>query len=145
MFLNENMEIKLGDFGLATRLEYNEEKKKTICGTPNYIAPEILEGKGHSYEVDIWSVGVIMYLCCYSAILSLLESLHLKPLKSRPLTKKSRLAVMLSLSMSLFLKMREIWSLKFLFLILPKDQLSIKFFLTLSWAILFPKQFLEVP
>lgn len=39
LFLNENMEIKLGDFGLATRLEYNEEKKKTICGTPNYIAP----------------------------------------------------------------------------------------------------------
>ncbi len=61
LFLNENMEIKLGDFGLATRLEYNEEKKKTICGTPNYIAPEILEGKGHSYEVDIWSVGVIIY------------------------------------------------------------------------------------
>lgn len=60
LFLNENMEIKLGDFGLATRLEYNEEKKKTICGTPNYIAPEILEGKGHSYEVDVWSVGVIM-------------------------------------------------------------------------------------
>jgi polo-like kinase 1 len=59
------MEIKLGDFGLATRLEYNEEKKKTICGTPNYIAPEILEGKGHSYEVDIWSVGVIMYLLKY--------------------------------------------------------------------------------
>lgn len=61
LFLNDNMEIKLGDFGLATRLEYNEEKKKTICGTPNYIAPEILEGKGHSYEVDVWSVGVIMY------------------------------------------------------------------------------------
>jgi len=60
LFLNENMEIKLGDFGLATKLEYEGEKKKTICGTPNYIAPEILEGKGHSYEVDIWSVGVIM-------------------------------------------------------------------------------------
>lgn len=39
LFLNENMEIKLGDFGLATRLEYEGEKKKTICGTPNYIAP----------------------------------------------------------------------------------------------------------
>jgi polo-like kinase 1 len=60
LFLNENMEIKLGDFGLATKLEYDGEKKKTICGTPNYIAPEILEGKGHSYEVDIWSVGVIL-------------------------------------------------------------------------------------
>ena len=69
LFLNENMEIKLGDFGLATRLEYNEEKKKTICGTPNYIAPEILEGKGHSYEVDIWSVGVIMYLFAKIVIL----------------------------------------------------------------------------
>ncbi len=44
------MDIKLGDFGLATRLEFNGEKKHTICGTPNYIAPEILEGKqGHSF------------------------------------------------------------------------------------------------
>ena len=62
LFLNENMEIKIGDFGLATKLEFDGEKKRTICGTPNYIAPEILDGKcGHSYEVDIWSLGVIMY------------------------------------------------------------------------------------
>ena len=33
-----------------------------MCGTPNYIAPEVLEGKGgHSYEVDVWSLGVIMF------------------------------------------------------------------------------------
>lgn len=62
LFLNDKMEIKLGDFGLATKLDFDGEKKRTICGTPNYIAPEVLEGKsGHSYEVDIWSLGVIIY------------------------------------------------------------------------------------
>lgn len=56
------MEVKIGDFGLATKLEFEGDKKRTICGTPNYIAPEILEGKsGHSYEVDVWSLGVIIY------------------------------------------------------------------------------------
>lgn len=62
LFINDKMEIKLGDFGLATKLDFDGEKKRTICGTPNYIAPEVLEGKcGHSYEVDVWSLGVIMY------------------------------------------------------------------------------------
>lgn len=47
---------------MATKLDFDGERKKTICGTPNYIAPEILESKdGHSYEVDIWSLGVIIY------------------------------------------------------------------------------------
>jgi len=56
------MEEKIGDFGLATKLEFEGDRKRTVCGTPNYIAPEILDGKqGHSYEVDIWSLGVIIY------------------------------------------------------------------------------------
>ncbi|KAL2299139.1 hypothetical protein Nmel_014757 [Mimus melanotis] len=61
LFLSDDMEVKIGDFGLATRVEYDGERKKTLCGTPNYIAPEVLGKKGHSFEVDIWSIGCIMY------------------------------------------------------------------------------------
>ena len=54
IFLNEKLEIKLGDFGLASKLEFEGERKRTICGTPNYIAPEILDSNtGHSFEVDV--------------------------------------------------------------------------------------------
>ncbi|KAI3636608.1 hypothetical protein MIR68_005297 [Amoeboaphelidium protococcarum] len=63
LFLSGSMDIKVGDFGLATIVKYDGERKKTICGTPNYIAPEILFDRehGHSFEVDLWSIGVILY------------------------------------------------------------------------------------
>jgi serine/threonine protein kinase len=65
LFLDRNINIKVGDFGLATKLENADEKRKTICGTPNYIAPEVIQGdkatRGHSFEVDIWSMGVILF------------------------------------------------------------------------------------
>ncbi|XP_013406101.1 serine/threonine-protein kinase PLK1 isoform X2 [Lingula anatina] len=61
MLLNENMEIKIGDFGLATRIDFDGERKTTVCGTPNYIAPEVLQKTGHSYEADVWAIGCVLY------------------------------------------------------------------------------------
>ena len=62
LLLAADMSIKIGDFGLATKLTFEGERKKTLCGTPNYIAPEILDKEvGHSYEVDIWAIGVILF------------------------------------------------------------------------------------
>jgi serine/threonine protein kinase len=49
-FLDSNMNMKVGDFGLASLIESPGERKKTICGTPNYIALEVLFdiANGHS-------------------------------------------------------------------------------------------------
>lgn len=62
LFLDGGLNLKIGDFGLSAIIR-NGEKRKTVCGTPNYIAPEVLFGKegGHSFEADIWSLGVIIY------------------------------------------------------------------------------------
>ena len=49
------MQVKIGDMGLATKLTNRGDKRNTLCGTPNYIAPEVLVKKGHSFEVSLFS------------------------------------------------------------------------------------------
>ena len=63
ILLSDKLEVKLCDFGLAI---YNEgEKHNNVCGTPNYIAPELLKNKKHelnySFPIDIWAFGIIIY------------------------------------------------------------------------------------
>ena len=82
LFLTEDMKLKLGDFGLATIIEFDGERKRSLCGTPNYLAPEILDGKkGYSFEVDIWSIGVIVYTLLIGKL----------PFEAKKVTKTSEL------------------------------------------------------
>lgn len=59
-FVSESMELKVGDFGLAAKLEPVGNRRKTICGTPNYLSPEVLNKQGHGCESDIWALGCVM-------------------------------------------------------------------------------------
>ena len=57
--------IKLTDFGLSRIFSRKNEKVYTICGTPFYIAPEVIEKKGYNDAVDWWSLGCLMYEMLY--------------------------------------------------------------------------------
>ena len=55
ILLDEEGHIKLTDFGLSKIKKNENEVAFTFCGTPEYLAPEVVVGKGHSKYVDYWS------------------------------------------------------------------------------------------
>ena len=59
LLLNNGGRVLLADFGWSNFSD--GDVRKTFCGTPEYIAPEMLLKKGHDTRVDIWSVGVLMF------------------------------------------------------------------------------------
>ena len=59
ILINKNGYLKLTDFGFAKILD--NEKTYTLCGTPEYLAPEIILNKGHGKAVDWWTLGILLY------------------------------------------------------------------------------------
>lgn len=58
--LTANGYVKLVDFGFAKQIGYSS-KTWTFCGTPEYVAPEIILNKGHDKAVDYWALGVLIH------------------------------------------------------------------------------------
>lgn len=58
---NDDSAVKIADFGFAKKV-YERNSLTTQCGTPGYVAPEILEGTPYDERADMWSVGVILYI-----------------------------------------------------------------------------------
>ncbi|KAI9461068.1 Pkinase-domain-containing protein [Russula earlei] len=61
-------DIVIADFGIAKHLDSPEEQLMSVAGSLGYVAPEVLNNKGHGKPVDLWSVGIITYmlLCGYT-------------------------------------------------------------------------------
>jgi len=70
LLLDRDGHVRITDFGFAKRLaqphqEHQESSKPvltwTLCGTPEYLAPEVIQGRGHSFPVDWWALGVLLF------------------------------------------------------------------------------------
>jgi len=60
IMMDEDGYLKLADFGMAKHLKEGE-KTMSFCGTPEYLAPEVIIGEGHNRVVDWWSFGILLF------------------------------------------------------------------------------------
>ncbi|CAG0880408.1 unnamed protein product [Cyprideis torosa] len=61
VLLTDDLSAKIADFGLSTQLRFVGDSHTTMCGTPNFIPPEIATRKEHGLEADLWAVGAMAY------------------------------------------------------------------------------------
>lgn len=61
IFLTSTKDIKLGDFGVSRQLSETGSMATTVCGTPYYLAPELVRGEPYSQPADIWALGCVLF------------------------------------------------------------------------------------
>lgn len=64
--LLHNGVIKICDFGFSTVIKEQQQMMRTICGTPLFMSPELLFMKPYTIKSDIWSLGILFYMLCYT-------------------------------------------------------------------------------
>lgn len=65
VLIDGNMQMKIGDFGLAIEFDSPRLKSKSLCGTTNYLAPEVVDRKGFASGSDIWACGIMAFVLLY--------------------------------------------------------------------------------
>lgn len=61
LLLDDQYQVKIADFGLATQLQSPTDRHRTMCGTPNYISPEVATRSWHGPAADVWALGCMLY------------------------------------------------------------------------------------
>lgn len=64
ILIKENGDIKLADFGFCVQLQNEKEQRKSVVGTPYWMAPEVIKGVNYGFKVDIWSLGILALEMC---------------------------------------------------------------------------------
>ena len=64
IFLTKDLDIKIGDLGVAKMLNHSGSFAKTLIGTPYYLSPELCEEKPYNDKSDVWALGCILYELC---------------------------------------------------------------------------------
>ncbi|EKX48300.1 hypothetical protein GUITHDRAFT_39878, partial [Guillardia theta CCMP2712] len=61
LLLTSDKRIKISDFGLSIVLNNDNKESETVCGTPNYMSPEVISRSPHGLASDVWSLGCLLY------------------------------------------------------------------------------------